>query len=81
MGPATSVAFSPDGKTLVSGSRSVQGKTGEVKLWDAITGQFRATLKGNVGQVSTVAFSRNGKLLAAANHKGTETLWDMPAKP
>jgi WD40 repeat protein len=53
-----SVAFSPDGKQVVSGS---DDKT--VRLWDAATGTVLQTLEGHSDTVNSVAFSPDGKLL------------------
>src|SRR5262249_9391628 len=58
----SSVAFSPDGKTLASGSYH-----STVKLWDAQTGQELATLKGHDARVFAVAFSPDGNTLALAS--------------
>jgi NACHT domain/WD domain, G-beta repeat len=53
----TSVAFSPDGKQIVSGSRD---KT--VRRWDAATGQqLLPALEGHTDPVTSVAFSPDGK--------------------
>jgi WD40 repeat protein len=54
----TSVAFSPDGKQVVSGSWD---RT--VRLWDAATGAPLQTLEGHTNSVTSVAFSPDGKLL------------------
>jgi WD40 repeat protein len=67
----TSVAFSPDGTRLATASsegRDAQGKLlpGEVRVWDAHTGQERLALKGHTGTVTSVAFSPDGKHLASA---------------
>ncbi|KAH9203237.1 hypothetical protein DL95DRAFT_529729 [Leptodontidium sp. 2 PMI_412] len=52
----TSVAFSPDGKQVVSGSGDQT-----VRLWDAVTGVLQQTFKGHSDSVSLVAFSPDGK--------------------
>jgi len=70
------VAFSPDGKTLVSASYD---KT--VKFWDVGTGKERATLKGTE-EVRCVAFSPDGRMLASAggstdNAPGALKVWDI----
>src|SRR6267378_1697431 len=53
----TSVAFSPDGKHIISGSSD---KT--IQMWDAETGKaVGAPFKGHTGQVNSVAFSPDGK--------------------
>jgi WD40 repeat protein len=53
-----SLAYSPDGKYLASGSYQ------EVVLWDARTGMLRKRLTGFAERVVTLAFSNDGKLLA-----------------
>ena len=66
-----SVAFSPDGKRLASGS--IDGK---VKVWDALSGQETLTLKGHSDGVNSVAFSPDGKRLASGSADQTVKLWD-----
>jgi WD40 repeat protein len=66
-----SVAFSPDGKQIVSGSFD---KT--IKLWDATTGQETLTLKGHTGGVSSVAFTPDGKRIVSGSGDKTIKVWD-----
>jgi WD40 repeat protein/serine/threonine protein kinase len=61
-GSVYSVAFSPDGKRLVSGSEDHT-----VKVWDAVTGQETLTLRGHSGPVYSVAFSPDGKRLLSGS--------------
>jgi serine/threonine protein kinase len=66
------VAFSPDGKTLASGSND---RT--VKLWDIETSELRGTLGGHTDGVYSVAFSPDGRSLASGSNDTTVNLWDV----
>jgi WD40 repeat protein len=65
------VAFSPDGKTVVSASYD---KT--VRLWDTETDTALQTLEGHTDVVRAVAFSPDGKTVVSASDDGTVRLWD-----
>ena len=70
--PVTSVAFSPDGKRLVSGND-------DGTLWrrDATTGQaIGKPLTGHTRPVRSVAFSPNGKYIVSGSADGDLRLWD-----
>ena len=74
----SAMAFSPDGKLLVSG-----GGAGAIKLWDVKSGaglrtMTEETLDDDVQGVSALAFSADGKMLASATVKAVEAAEDGP---
>ena len=70
-GGVRSVAFSPDGCWLASGSVDQT-----VKIWDAGSGEELRTLKGHGGMVESVAFSPDGSWLASGSVDQTVKIWD-----
>src|SRR5262249_12841556 len=62
---ANALAFSPDGKQLAAACAN-----GEVKLWNAATGEAAGTLSGHNGEALAVAFSPDGNRLASASQPG-----------
>jgi len=72
----TSVAFSADGRTIATGTRSTPGPDPRVILWDSETGRRKQILRGHSDGVIAVAFSPDGKTLASASRDGTVKLWD-----
>ena len=67
-GSVLSLAFSPDGETLASGSRDTT-----IRLWNTRTTYHKVTLTGHSGWVTTIAFSPDEKTIASG---ATYTHWD-----
>ena len=70
--PVFSVAFSPDGKTLASGSYD-----DTIRLWEVATGAEIRELTGHTGNVYGVAFSPDGRILASGSYDDTIRLWEV----
>jgi len=66
------LAFSPDGRTVVSG-----GWERTAKLWQTDPPRLLATLKGHMDVVYHGAFAPDGKTLATAGWDGTVRLWHV----
>jgi len=71
-GPVFSVAYSPDGISLVSGSLD-----NTVKLWDAQTGGVVKTFYGHTKCVSSVSVSADCARIASGSWDETLRLWDI----
>jgi WD40 repeat protein len=71
----SSVAYSPDGKTLASAS---QDHT--VRLWETATNKELTTLQGHTNAVDVVAFSPDGMTLASGGLDKTVRLWEVATR-
>ncbi len=68
-----SVAISPDGRLIASGSRD-----NTIWLWDVSTRRaVGSPLTGHTDRVNSVTFSPDGKTVASASADGTVRLWDV----
>ena len=71
LGTVFSVAFSPDGQRIVTGSRDQTAK-----VWEAATGKELLTLKGQRGDIESVAFSPDGQRIVTGSSDQTAKVWE-----
>ena len=75
-GAATSVAFSPDNKHILSTDAN------QIWLWDADTGKIVGkSYKGHDGTVWSVVFSPDGQRFASGSDDNTIRVWDVIFDP
>ncbi len=67
----SSVAFSPDGRQVLSGSDDHT-----LKLWEASSGRLIRTFEGHSEGVASVSFSPNGRRVLSGSWHATLKLWD-----
>ena len=67
----TALTFLADGACLASGNKS-----GEIFLWDVVTGIRVFSLEGHVKEINILSASPRGPLLASASRDGTIRIWN-----
>ena len=71
-----SVAFSPDGKRVVSGSFDKK-----IRIWDAETGKpVGEPFQGHTDEIRSVAFSPDGRRVASGSDDNTIRMWDAETR-
>jgi WD40 repeat protein len=74
-GEVFSVAFSPDGKILATGDRSI-----DIRIWEVASRKLLTVYQGHTDGVRSVSFSPNGQTLASGGYDNTIRLWDLQSR-
>jgi WD40 repeat protein len=78
---ACALSFSPDGHVLAVGWSERQAteahQRGKIQLWELSTASVRKEFTGNAGDVTALAWSADGQMLASGGADTTVLLWDV----
>jgi WD40 repeat protein len=74
-GPVRAIAFSSDGKYLLTG-----GEDEKARLWDVESETVRQVYEHHKAWINAVALQPNGDMAASASEDGKAVLWDLGAK-
>jgi WD40 repeat protein len=85
LGDIWSLAFAPDGELVASGGGKRGGDYADaphfddmsIYIWSAADGGERARLRGHTGNVRSLAWRSDGRLLASGSDDGTVRLWEV----
>jgi WD40 repeat protein len=67
------LVYSPDGNFLASGDAN-----GVIRIWDTHTGELARTLKGQLGVITSLDYSPDGKMLISTSYGSDKVfVWDM----
>ncbi|MFZ1681760.1 MAG: hypothetical protein WAT70_12150, partial [Rhizobiaceae bacterium] len=72
-GSVTAAAFSPDGRTVLTGSWD-----NTARLWEAATGKELRRFEGHENWVTAAAFSPDGRTVLTGSWDNTARLWEAP---